>query len=224
MTVNNNINIKNEENIDIKESLTVTLRTEDFRCFWFIVKNSLEQIDNVQDQLSKRSFLLNSAVMAVMTLESLLNDLGEFYLPINIWECIDSERETKKRFEKNIKELTGQYSEYKIKRGNTNIKINKIDLNNFFKKSKWSKVCELIKIRNKIVHRKVEDEAHMYEDGDRIVGSPRNNWEFNEEDIEPLINDVKDFILELKKLFKLSIEDPLDNRLLSRFDFLNNNT
>lgn len=209
-----------DENIAIKDENRVAIRSEEYRCFWYLVEFANKELSKSENGIHKRAFLLNSAVMAVMTIESLLNDLAEFYLPTEIWDCLFKQSNTKLRMKEIIKSLTGQYSEYEIKNGAKVIKIKKIGLDDFFKLSSWDKFCELIKIRNKIVHCKVEDIVTNINGEAKIKGDVREDWSFDVDDITPLTEGTRKFVLELKLLLEKSVDDCIKERLISRFNFL----
>lgn len=206
----------------ISDKIKFSIRKQGYLEFWFIVQYSLKQ--SKIDPIHKEAFLMNAAVMSIMTLEALFNDLSEFYLPEIIFECWNKTNSTKERFRSSIDLLTGQKGEFSIADETTmkNIEIKKIDIGDFFEEGKWYKVCELVRIRNKIVHRKTEDKISII-DGDRTLNnSIREKWDFDSKLIPSYIDDLKCFFEELKDLLIKSIIDPINERLISRFDLSDN--
>lgn len=194
----------------------VITRKQEYINFWFLVKNSLEQAEN--DSEHKEAFLMNAAIVAIATLEALFNDLAEYYLPDDIFECLDRERSTKECFRKTIEYLTGQNGEFSVQKfGPNSVKVKKININNFFKTSNWDKVCELIRLRNKIVHRKVSDK-NWSEEGK--IENQGEKWEFDTNTIPTYIGSIENFFGELKNLLKNSVSDYIEERFTSRFDFV----
>jgi len=193
----------------------VHTRKHDYIHYWFLVKHSLKETQNTHEH--REAFLYNAAIMAIITTEALLNDLSEQYLPTDIFEKLDSELNLKNRTRNMIEHLTGQYGEFtlpeEIKKRDCHIK--KIALGNLFKSKEWNDYCQLIKIRNKITHRRTENEECL--EGTKI--EMRKKWRINTEEIPELIKSLKNFYKLIEKLLSQSIHDYLDIRLINKFEF-----
>ncbi|MCK5062153.1 hypothetical protein KAR28_06445 [Candidatus Parcubacteria bacterium] len=207
--------------IKINEKITASTRECAYLDFWFLVEHSLSQAS--ADKKHSKAFALNAAIMAVMTVESLINDLSEQYLPEDVFICLDKEFHLKTRFKKMIKFLTGQEGEFFVKNkapDDRSTKIKKIEIGDIFHQQEWQDFCKLLDIRNKITHRKVENKTWTHEDGNQNFEDIREDWKINIEEIEPLINSAKNLLIKLRDLFMLSIEDFISERLTDKFDFM----
>jgi len=200
---------------------TLSIRSQNFINSWYLVEYSIKM--SKIDIEHNEAFLMNATVMAVMTLEALLNDLTETYTSRDIFDCLDKEKTTLERFKKMIKALSGNMGEFMIDcQGGRFKKVKKTDIENFFNESKWSSICDLVHERNKIVHYKTEDEVIIIE-YDKITEHKkvRNNWEVNYNETENLVMNMKTFLGQLKKLLSKSIDDYIPEQFSSRFNFLN---
>ena len=208
-----------QEKIGVKEDITVSMREHSYFAFWFIVKQSLENAKNNKDH--RTAYLYNAAIMCVASMESLMNDLSEEYLPTNIFESLNKEQITKERIKKMINALSGQNGNYHIDFETPERKkeISKIDLYNLFQNKNWQGFLKLLEIRNKIIHRKVENIVRKNDDKDPIKDI-REKWKIDLEAIEPNIELTKCLFLDLKGIFTKSIYDFVERRLTSRFDFI----
>ncbi len=186
--------------------------------FWFIVQDSLERAQHNKDH--EEAYLMNAAIMAICSLESLLNNLAEFYLPKFIYDCLDKEKQScSDRYKKTIKLLTGQDGEFKAGNPKQVIGVRKIELEDFFnsKDVHWAQVCTLIVLRNDICHYKTEsDVTELY--GDKIE-KIKEVKPLDIRAVPNLIDSLEIFFSRIKELFDQSIEDYLKERYEHFFIF-----
>lgn len=207
------------EKITCSDSSTLRKREHAFFAFWFIKQHSIEM--SKIDQKHQHAYLYNAAIMTTMTLEALLNELAEAYLPNPIFDELNKEQGLSERIKLFIKHLTGQKGSYHlINEGNRKTTISKIDIGNIFNTTTWNAVIKLIEIRNKIIHRKVENETTYISSHEKKHIPIKDKWKINIDEIEPNIIKTEEFIVELRNFFYQSIEDSNNERLTRRFDFL----
>jgi len=206
--------------IKINEKITASTRESAYLHYWFLVKHSLSQAHIDKNHFN--AFILNAAIMTVMTVESLLNDLSEEYLPKDIFDDLDEDLYLKSRFKKMIKFLTGQEGEFCIEYGtpDRSTRIEKIEIGDIFNRQEWQDFCKLLDIRNKIIHRKIENKTWTHEEGGRNFKDIREDWKINIEETELLIGSTRNLLIKLRDLFMLSIEDFISERLTDKFDFM----
>lgn len=157
--------------------------------------------------------------MYVVTIESLLHNLCEYYLPINISKnLINSRNKTKERYKNIIKHLAGQKKEYTVfveNRKDREVKVNHVNINNFFSGQIWQNIVNLIKIRDSIVHITVKSE--MTKGNNHISKKIQNSKDIEIKNPEELLKNVEKFFNELKSIFNKSIDDYVDDCLEKMF-------
>lgn len=226
--------MKSSEKIKIKDEYQISLRPHNEFASWHSAQFHFEKYKELKDKLNKeqkfknsievKSHLFTSIVMSQVTIETLLNNLCDYYLPKEISEDLLERDGTLDRWKEITKHLTGQYREYDIKieeKKHQKIKINKIDLDDFFGGGGvWNNILLLKKKRDDIVHPSVQSKI--------IKGNNSNSRKIqDQEDIkinnpEELINNVETFFTKLRCFLNKSIDDPVDRIDKMFFNFLEN--
>jgi len=209
-----------EEHVGISESVRLTTRRHDQINFWFLVKYSLSCAKKNEKQ--KEAFFMNAVVMAVNTVECLLDNLAEHYLTDGNYKIVSEQDGTTDRFKIAIKHLTGQYGKilFDEEFANRELGVRKIEIGTLFSGHLWQDLINLVNLRNKITHRKTQDRICQI-DGDertyRGLDAPSN---VDLSKAYDLIVGLEAFFYELKKMFSESIVDYLAPRKESFFSFL----
>ena len=176
-------------NIKVKSDIRALTRKNNCINFWFIVKNSMNLSE--RQRIYREPHLINACVFGVVTVEAMLNDLSEDYLPDEIFNCIEKEMKTKEKIKMTIKHLTGQIGLYNATVNDVHsINVIKVELGRFFQEKEWLKFIELLKIRNKIIHNRTESRVWGILDNNKggVVKDVRSEWDYDIEDIPELID------------------------------------
>ena len=190
--------------------------------FWFIVQDSLKRAED--DKGHKEAYLMNATIMAVSTLESLLNNLAEFYLPESVYTSFDEKKQSSTdRYKEAVKLLTGQSGEFNKGNPKQVIGVSKIDISDFFNSEDvpWAQVCDLTFLRNEICHYKTECDVTEL-NGDRVE-KIKEVKPLDIASVPQLISSLETFFSKLKELLDQSIEDYLQERYEHFFIFRQQN-
>jgi hypothetical protein len=213
-------NVTVQENISVSESITATTRGHDQINFWFLVKFSLARGN--EDNKKRMAFLMNAVVMSMTTVECLLDNLAEQYLTDANYKAVSAQDGTIDRLKLTIKHLAGQYGEFSYDEdfGNRKLGVKHVEVESIFSGQSWENLVALVRLRNKIVHRKTQDRVWKVDGEERSHKGLDDYADVNLGEAINLISHLEIFFYELKELFSNSIVDYLAPRKESFFSFL----